>query len=44
MMNNLPIAIYGAGGNGQKIYHALSEHGIKIEFFVEIPIRITRAI
>lgn len=36
MMSNLPIAIYGAGGNGQKIYHALSEHGIKIEFFVDL--------
>ncbi|WP_404338895.1 FkbM family methyltransferase [Pseudoalteromonas mariniglutinosa] len=36
MNNNEQVAIYGAGGNGQKVYHALQLHGVKVAFFVDL--------
>ncbi|MFT2112606.1 FkbM family methyltransferase [Marinomonas sp. 2405UD68-3] len=35
-MYNNQIAIYGAGGNGQKVYHALLEHGVEVAFFIDL--------
>ncbi|WP_409523826.1 FkbM family methyltransferase [Nitrincola sp. MINF-07-Sa-05] len=35
MSNCEQVAIYGAGGNGQKIFHALSKQGIEVAFFID---------
>ncbi|WP_440055633.1 FkbM family methyltransferase [Pseudoalteromonas sp. T1lg65] len=36
MLDYKHVAIYGAGGNGQKVYKALTENGVKIAFFVDL--------
>ncbi|MBD1582217.1 FkbM family methyltransferase [Pseudoalteromonas sp. S16_S37] len=36
MKDNQQVAIYGAGGNGQKVYRALKQKNINVAFFIDL--------
>ncbi|NOU50789.1 FkbM family methyltransferase [Pseudoalteromonas sp. JBTF-M23] len=36
MTNNQQVAIYGAGGNGQKVYQALKQENVNVAFFIDL--------